>query len=382
MRGSVITVLGGDSGPMIPVLPWIEPFEARFVHEDGSPAVIKMASMFNAIGALYDFGEDYVKRVLEDWASIGATDGRIFTCYNLLASKIGRCLPEEHPDFYDYGYPKTVELMESFAIRPWPVAYTSWNDPLHWPALIRTIRGMARRSYISYINEFDQKANLIDPLNRMIVIEPNRMGVQMPSGGAFFSHERPSDLMWSQGSNGSQAPAPKPYGRWTEQHWNLAPEEPRKFGHNSAEVAQTEGRLIPVVSTETSRFPDGGGMWVEANTTHEQVAYDTPRGGRLFSCDGCFHSVLGKSFSRLDEQHKRIGKIWFSGADSIPLPVPTRFPEDYSHRRDREYPGRVWPTGLNRSYQMGTKPEHIADIHGTFIPDNQDAQGVIVIVPE
>jgi hypothetical protein len=204
-------------------------------------------------------------------------------------------------------------------------AYTSTQDPAHWSRLIEASKS-STNILAELINESDQPANAMD----------------------LAPYAQATGLLSSHGSNGAEAWPVQPYWSYLTFHTNGASEEQRKVGHNGMEIAN-----LPVLTNETSRYPDVG-MWVGASLDRqEQLAFDSAAGAALLDAGACFHSVAGKSSTPWDAATLAVARAWASGAKSVPLDCQKGA---YKHRADLE------TSDLLRVYQRGDDPACIVKI--------------------
>lgn len=176
------------------------------------------------------------------------------------------------------------------------------DQQAHLTATGDAVRGLGN-VIVSLVNEWDQHDN-----------------------ACFEDLERPAGVIYSAGSNGSDA-VPPVGGQCCEYHI-IGSEWQRKTGHNAFEYAEERG--IPCWTSEAQRAPDN-----DSNAAHFE---DAAAAGALLCGGTCGHSVGGK-FSRLFvgpeldcmAAHCR-------GAKSVPLEFQAG---RYIHRDDLETPGII-----------------------------------------
>jgi hypothetical protein len=143
-------------------------------------------------------------------------------------------------------------------------------------------------------------------------------------------YARPTGVLASHGSNGSQAAPVMPPWDYGTFHTNGSSEEQRKVGHNAQELAP-----VPVLTNETSRYPEDG-MWVGASLARQQqLAHDAAAGAALLAAGSCFHSVSGKSSVLWSADELVVARAWAAGARSVDLACQAG---PYVHREDLEGP--------------------------------------------
>ena len=153
---------------------------------------------------------------------------------------------------------------------------------------------------------------------------------------------RPSGVLISRGSNGSDAVPPHHDAPWDfeEYHTNDLDEWQRKVGHNAMEWADQSG--VPCVSSENTRYPDRDSSTVHAEDAGENAA--------LLCAGACYHSQSGK-FSTLFDPIERMGaQYWVGGVLQVPLEFQSG---QYFHRPEFEAPG-------------------IIRVHGRRLPDGRE----------
>jgi hypothetical protein len=161
-------------------------------------------------------------------------------------------------------------------------------------------------------------------------------------------YPRPSGVLASHGSGGSEGVPPWEPWDYITFHTNGSNEEQRKVGHNAWEIWPG-----PTLTNETSRYPDVG-MWVGSSLERcRALAYDSAAGAALLCAGSCFHSACGKTSQVWDANTETVARAWAAGARSVSLAVQH---EPYRHRIDLE------TEGLLRVYQRGTSDAGIVEI--------------------
>lgn len=305
------------SGPSV-VLPRLRVRGHCFEQEDGTRFTVIQCSDFFLYGR-YLNGED-IRPVLQQRRDCGFNMLRVWTRMQLAQFGIGDCTFAQHPDFYN-RLADFLNLCARYGLYVELTAYFGLDqdyDREHWDLL-----GLYGRDCTNWIaelvNEHDQGgSNAID----LTAFEPI------------------SDRLCSHGSNGSQEQPCAPYWNYVTFHTNMAFEEQRKVGHNAMEIWQG-----PSLTNETSRYPDGGGMWSVPFEQQLTRAYDAAAGAALLCAGACFHSVQGKNSTPWDNRTLSIAGAFVNGAKSVDL---SQQDEPYQHRPDLETPD------LLRVYQRGT----------------------------
>jgi len=260
-------------------------------------------SDFNLLNR-WQHGED-ISGVLAQRLGCGFNLLRVWTAYDI--GGIGT--------FLDLDYsriPAFVGLCASYGLYVEFCAYTGINDPAHWPQLCDAARLSSPRPLLELVNELDQNTNEPDPQGRVFRLA---------------DYPRPSGLLVSRGSNGSEHPpvgndwVPAGTDQWaffgmteplpafwdyTTMHYNDAFEWPRKVGHNSMEIWSG-----PTLANENTRYNDkcGNQVW----------AYDAAAGAALLCAGSCFHSVAGKTSERWVGEEEQAATQWAAGGASVRL---------------------------------------------------------------
>ena len=285
----------------------------HFRQADGGRFTTVEASDFNLLNR-WQHGED-IEPILTQRHDAGFNMLRVWTLMRLAQYGIG--------DFIDIAYARVPAFLarcerDGFYVEL--TAYTSTWDPQHWDRLITATRD-SRNVLLSLSNEADQPANALPvPLSSFACAQT---------------------VLSSRGSNGSEQWPPTPYCQYTEFHSNGASEEQRKVGHNAWEITNS----LPVLTTETSRYPDVG-MWRGASIDRaKQVACDSAAGAALLAAGSTFHSVAGKASLLWDRDTQVVAAEWARCARSVDL---SQQDAPYQHRIDLEGPNDL------RVYQRGT----------------------------
>ena len=289
-----------------------------FEQVDGTHFTAIQCSDFFLYGR-YLNGED-IRDVLEQRHDCGFNMLRVWTRMQLAQYGIGDCTFAQHPDFYarvgDF-----LSLCERYGFYVELTAYFGLDqdyDREHWDLLGLSADGHANVLF-ELCNEHDQAGS-------------NGINTAMfaPIDGFLCSH----------GSNGSQEMPVSPYWDYVTFHTNMAFEEQRKVGHNAMEIWSG-----PSLTNETSRYPDGGGMWNVSFASQLTRALDAAAGAALLCAGACFHSINGKNSTLWDNRALSVAAAWVTGAKSVDL---SQQDEPYVHRQDLETPE------LLRVYQRGS----------------------------
>jgi hypothetical protein len=293
-----------------------------FETETGEPFTAIQASDFNLLSR-FQSGEN-LSELLAQRVGCGFNMLRVWTLFSI--PNIGHYLD------IDYGaVPEFLQLCGSYGLYVQLTGYTSTERTDHWPQLVDAVADEPN-VLLELGNELDL------PVNR---IEMSR-------------YARPSGVLASSGSAGSQTVptwTPWDYLGW---HTNGASEEQRKVGHNAMEKAESAiGWRGPVLTNETSRFPDVG-MWVGRDAAQRRnLAYDAAAGAALLCAGSCFHSVEGKTSVLWSPETIDVACSWAWGARSVPLSAQH---EAYRRRDD------LLTDALLRVYQRGTSDANIVTI--------------------
>lgn len=271
--------------------------------------------------ARFSRGED-IRPVLQQRKECGFNLLRVWTLMHL--SQFG--IADLDPCPYQLMMP-LVDLCAKYGLYIEFTAYTSTFDPEHWRWCNEALRGREGQVLLELVNENDQPANTIDTDK--------------------FS---PLGHLCSHGSNGSQARPVEPFWDYATFHTNGAFEEQRKVGHNAMEIAD-----IPILTNETSRFPDVG-MWPGGTAERMQaLAFDSAAGAALLCAGSCFHSVGGKASTLWAGAELVTAKAWADGAHSVPLEVQDGLylrldPGEYLRRYQRRIPmsGVSWTVSIRK----------------------------------
>jgi len=243
---------------------------------------------------------------------------RVWTLYDLAAANIGTFLDIDYARVPDF-----LRLCATFRLYVELTAYTSTERADHWDRLVEAAKPEPN-ALIELVNEGDLPINAID----------------------MRRYARPTGILASHGSAGSQTVPPWEPWDYLGWHTNGADEEQRKVGHNAMEKPEAAiGWRGPVLTNETSRFPEVG-MWVGADAARRRaLAYDSAAGAALLCSGSCFHSVEGKTSVLWSPETIDAALAWTKGARSVPLSVQH---EAYTRRDDLLTPD------LLRVYQRGT----------------------------
>lgn len=266
-----------------------------FEKENGERFTAKQTTSFR----LYErfLGNEDVRPVLGQVQSVGFNMVRVLSTCDYMF----RLYPQEHSDYYE-RLPEFANLLSQYGLY---IEFTVFADATrvfpndvrsqqtHWNQIIDVLRD-SPNVILELVNENDQTINYLDP-------------------NAF---PRPTGLLASHGSNGSQAQPIQPFWDYATFHTNSASEEQRKVGHNAWEIWGG-----PTLTNETSRYWEVG-MWVWGAADLERqklLAYDSAAGAALLCAGACFHTVNGKQSVLWTPNEETIGREWVRGMDSVPL---------------------------------------------------------------
>jgi hypothetical protein len=282
-----------------------------FALEDGTPFTVRECSDFNLLNR-WQHGED-ITPILEQRREAGFNMLRVWTLFNL---------PPGIGVFLDIDYsriPDFLQLCANYGFYVEFTAYTSLERVEHWALLVNACQGQTN-VLLELVNEGDLPVNKID----------------------FTKYPRPSGVLACHGSAGGDTIPPWEPWDYCAFHTNGASEEQRKVGHNAMEISTG-----PVITNETSRFPDVG-MWVGSDLKRcQQLAFDSAAGAALLCAGSCFHSVQGKNSTLWDANTFAAAEAWVEGANSINLAYQHA---PYKRRDDLLVPGVL------RVYQRGDSP--------------------------
>jgi hypothetical protein len=305
------------------VLPRLRVNGHVFETETGQPFTAIECSEFNLLNR-WQHGE-HITPVLLQRRDMGFNMLRVWTLYDL-SPGIGT--------FLDIDYariPAFLDLCTSYGLYVEFTAYTSIERITHWNQLVTACQGQT-----NVLLELVNEGTL--PVNQIV------MG----------RYARPVGILASHGSAGSECVPPWEPWDYLGWHTNGASEEQRKIGHNAMEkpavVLDWHG---PVLTNETSRFPEVG-MWVGADPARRRaLAYDSAAGAALLCAGSCFHSVQGKTSVIFDAATVDAALAWTQGARSVPLAVQHGA---YTRRDD------LLTSDLLRVYQRGESDAGIVTI--------------------
>lgn len=289
--------------PMFVPLPKLVPVGQFFRQSTGDGDSARFtaieASDFNLLNR-WQHGED-ITPVLKQRAEIGFNLLRVWTLYDLAAASIGVFLD---PD-YD-RIPAFLDLCARYGFYVEFTAYTSTERTDHWNRLVAAVQGKTN-VLLELVNEEDQSANHLVYLSE---------------------YQRPSGVLASHGSNGSEKWSVAPYWDYVTFHTNGASQEQRKVGHNAMEIWSG-----PTLANETSRYPEVG-LWRGKTLAQQQaLAFDSAAGAALLAAGSCFHSVDGKASVLFDANTEAVARAWVAGAKSVDLACQAG---PYKHRADLE----------------------------------------------
>jgi hypothetical protein len=253
-----------------------------FALETGQPFTAIQCSDFNLLNR-WQHGED-ITPVLAQRRDVGFNMLRVWTLYALDAANIGT--------FLDIDYariPAFLRVCASYGLYVEFTAYTSIERTTHWNMLVAFCRA-STNVLVELVNEGDLPVNQIN----------------------MSQYVRPSGVLASHGSAGSQTVPPWEPWDYGTLHYNDASEWWRKTAHNPMEdFADVHHR--PAIANENTRYPDR-----DASLAH---AYDAAAGAALLTAGACFHSVSGKSSVLWAGVELDAARAWAEGARSVPLAV-------------------------------------------------------------
>jgi hypothetical protein len=139
-------------------------------------------------------------------------------------------------------------------------------------------------------------------------------------------YRRPTSVLASHGSGGSQSEPMLPTWDYGTVHYNDAPEWQRKTAHNPMEDVANKYH-VPAMANENTRYCD--------RDTSLDHAYDAAAGAALLTAGSCFHSVCGKNSTLWSGAELEAARTWAAGARSVPLEFQHG---TYIHRADLEGP--------------------------------------------
>ena len=280
-----------------------------FWQETGARFTAIEASDFNLF-ARFIAGEN-IEPILTQRSEVGFNLLRVWTYYDLQAPPpIGRLIPSEHADYYT----QLIDFLNAAARHGLYIELTAYVqpelvDPSHWTHLVNAARESATRPLLELVNEWDQHPFDLTPF------------------------PRPTGVLTSHGSNGSESAPVLPHWDYAVFHTNSAFEWWRKVGHNAMEQGTSS---VPVLANENTRYPD--------NDDSLRHAYDAAAGAALLAAGSCFHSISGKPSVLWTGLELEAAKAWVAGARSVRLECQDG---PYVHRADLERPGDL------RIYQRG-----------------------------
>ena len=289
----------------------------QFALDTGQSFTAIEHSDFNLLNR-WQHGED-ITPILTQRRNAGFNMLRVWTLYNLAWANIGV--------FLDIDYsriPAFVNLCAQYGLHVEFTAYPGDGPISHWGSLTQAIRDTG--AIVELVNE----------------------GTITTSEGFLEQFTRPSGVLASHGSGGSEGVPPWEPWDYVTFHTNGSFEEQRKVGHNAWEIWNG-----PTLTNETSRYNDVG-MWRGAGLDRQcDLAYDSAAGAALLCAGSCFHSAAGKNSTLWDANAEQVARAWANGARSVPLSVQHGA---YSHREDLE------TEGILRVYQRGNTDAGIVRI--------------------
>lgn len=308
---------------LLPDLPRLQA-NGEFLVAGGQPFYAAEASLFHGYQQFLDGGAAAVEPQLVQLEQLGFNMVRVFGMYwnDPANGGIGFFRPQDYGPRYFDKLPEFYTLLskhhlygEFTAFADATVAMPSAGDQLaHWHGLVAALQPLSN-ALLEAVNEVDQ------PVNEL---------------AALYDLPRPTGLLASHGSNGSQAWPISDAWDYMDFHTNDADEEQRKVGHNAMEVA--DAYHLPVITNETSRAP------FKTNWTHGGVIFghDLAAGSKLLNAGACFHSDAGKTGTLLSDVEVAYARAFIEGVGDVPISCQAG---PYQ---------RLDPAGYLRIYQRGT----------------------------
>jgi hypothetical protein len=212
-------------------------------------------------------------------------------------------LPTTHPDYYRH-LGETAQRCAEHGLYYMACLFGGWQP-----------------SQQEQLDHFHRSCDALRPYQNVLIELVNENDASGHLDTSIFP--RPSGVLASHGSNGSQALAVRPPWDWEAFHTNGAPEEQRKIGHNAMELSHGTpdwpASHVPTITNETSRYPEVG-MWRNADLNRQKMlAYDSAAGAALLCAGSCYHSVNAKLCLRLGHEEEQVARAWVDGARSVPL---------------------------------------------------------------
>lgn len=261
---------------------------AFFSQANGARWTAVEHSDFNLLNR-WQHDED-VRPILQQRHTGGFNLLRVWTLYDLADKGIGT--------FLDIDYariPAFLALCARYGLYVEFTAYTSLERRDHWDRLVEACRP-STNVLLELVNEGDLPVNAID----------------------MAAYARPWGILASHGSARSEVDAPWSPWDYITQHTNGADQEQRKVGKQAFDHAESVG--VPVLTNETSRYPDVG-MWAGQDVPRQQaLAHDSAAGAALLCAGSCFHSAAGKASTLWDANTQAVAAAWADGARSILYP--------------------------------------------------------------
>ena len=284
-----------DAPPLVSVfvpLPRLVVQGHVFALETGEPWTAVQVSDFNLLNR-WQHGED-ITPILAQRRDTGFNLLRVWTLYDLVAANIGQFLDIDYARIPDF-----LALCARYGLYVEFTAYTSLERVGHWDQLVAACQGQTN-VMLELVNEGTLPVNQIS------------MGW----------YARPTGILASHGSGGAEGVPPWEPWDYVTYHTNGSSEEQRKVGHNAMEKPQVILNWYgPVVTNETSRYPEVG-MWVGADPARRRaLAFDSAAGAALLCTGSCFHSICGKTSVLFDAATVDAALAWTQGARSVPLAV-------------------------------------------------------------
>lgn len=285
--------------PVTPSLPELRINGAFFEQDGGIPWTAIQCSDFGLL-ARYTNGDD-ISAVLAQRRDCGFNLLRVWTAFDIPGIGVFTSI-----DFSKL--PPFVSLCATYGLYVEFCAYTGINNPYHWAGLVDAAEQCSPRPLLELVNELDQNTNEPDSQGRVFDLS---------------HYYRPTTVLCSHGSNGSEAWPVEPYWDYATFHTNDAYEWWRKVGHNAAEITAA----IPVLSNENTRYTD--------KAQSPWYAYDAAAGAALLCAGSAFHSTNGKASQLWSGDEEAAARMWASGARSVPLQYQRG---RYNHAADLEGP--------------------------------------------
>jgi len=256
-------------------------------------------------------------------------------------------LPTTHRDYYQH-LGETAQRCADHGLYYMACLFAGWQPPQN-----------------EQLDHFNRCIEVLRPFSNVLIELVNENDASGHLDTSIFP--RPSGVLASHGSNGSQTCPPRPWWDWEAFHTNAAPEEQRKVGHNAMELSEGTQDWppshVPVITNEVSRYPQVG-MWIGSPLDEQKrLAYESAAGAALLIAGSDYHSVDAKLCRRLNAEEEQVARAWVDGARSVPLEFQDGHYRRHDEKVDPDSP-QYDPTML-RVYgrQLGDGREHVVEIH-------------------